>query len=222
LAAEFATNRAGTEGVGVAVGDADTLSLQHSTPPAAGEDFVTTYASHSPEPLSVQNHGLGSEPHKLPEKALSGAHAELGPAPMFPQPNTSLEIAAVCAHPVLQLEGVHCGPISVPVAHTPHPVDDCLVTKKTDVPAGAAPSHPVEERAITSAELSHTCQPSAQRSATLHPVPLGLLLSLPAWRPQAGSVVSKVATVGQSGAAPGLNPRTPGILQPPAHPAISG
>lgn len=222
MAAEFATKRAGTEGVGVAVGDPDTLSLQHSTPPAAGEDFVTTYASHSPEPLSVHCHGVGSEAHKLFEKALSGAQAELGLAPMFPQPNTSLEIAAVCAHPVLQLEGVHWGPMAVPVAHTAHPVDDCLVTKKTDVETGAAPSHPVEECAITSAELSHTCQPAAQRSATLHPEPFGLLLSLPAWRPQAGSIVSKVVMEGQSGAAPGLNPRTPGMLQPPAHPAISG
>jgi hypothetical protein len=81
----------------------------------------------------------------------------------------------------------------------------CRVAKNSPGP-GAAPSHPVEERAATSAGLVQTWDPTAQRSATLHPVPDGFELELPDTRPHTGASVKS----------------TPGSDQPPEQPAMPG
>jgi hypothetical protein len=54
--------------------------------------------------------------------------------------------------------------------------------------------------------VAHTWDPTAQRSATLHPVPDGFALELPDTRLHAGVSVD----------------RTPGIDQPPEQPAMFG
>jgi hypothetical protein len=79
---------------------------------------------------------------------------------------------------------------------------------KNNPGALAEPTHPVADRAATSSGLVHTCDPTAQRSATLHPVPAGFALELPDARPHAGT----------SDAAG----RTPGTVQPPEQPAMLG
>ncbi len=97
------------------------------------------------------------------------------------------------------------GSVFVPSAQSLQPSLLCRVAKKRPG-ALAAPAHPVDELAATSAGVAHTWDPTAQRSATLHPVPDGFALELPDTRLHAGVSVD----------------RTPGIDQPPEQPAMFG
>ena len=138
---------------------------------------------------------------------LSGEHAAAGVAPTEPQPKTSLATASLGPQSVAQLELLHGGFARlVPVAHTPQPVLDCRVRKNCPG-LGDALVQFVDECDVTSAADAHTCQPTAQRSATLQPAPGTLPLLLPAPRLHAGfSVVES----------------TPGMVNAPAHAAMSG
>ena len=109
----------------------------------------------------------------------------------------------------------------VPVAQTRQPLLLCRV-RKSRLPPGTAPLQPVGELAATSFALMQTCQPGAQRSATLQPAPVGFVESSPAPRLHAGSRVSATVRPGHAGAAPGAKIEMPGMVQPPLHPAMFG
>jgi hypothetical protein len=75
--------------------------------------------------------------------------------------------------------------------------------------AGAMPeSRQATPISVSSLAPRQTCQPSAQRSSTVQAVPVGLLPSFPAARPQPGAIDRSVSK--------------PGSDQPPAQPAIAG
>src|SRR5262249_3907886 len=110
-----------------------------------------------------------------------------------------------------------------PVAHWPQPLLVCRVAKNTGGSSKpAAPSQPVADDCATSPALVQTCQPTAHRSATSHPVPSGFALSSPALRLQAGCVVSATASPGHAGAVPGASVWMPGMVQAPLQPAMFG
>lgn len=72
-----------------------------------------------------------------------------------------------------------------PQSASPGPV--WRVAKNSSGPSGSTPAQPMPlVRPSTSAALAHTCQPSAQRSATVQPTPVGLPPSSPADRPHEG------------------------------------
>jgi len=125
----------------------------------------------SVNPSAPQLPPAGSDEQTSFPKALRGVQVEAGAAPAEPQPNTSLETASLPPQSVAQLELLHGGFMKLlPLAHTPQPVLDCRVTKNCPG-LGDALVHPVAEREVTSAAEAQTCQPTAQRSATLHPTP---------------------------------------------------
>ena len=97
-----------------------------------------------------------------------------------------------------------------------------VAKKRPGSPATVSPLHPVGDRAATSFSVTQTCQPGAQRSATLHPAPAAFTPSSPAARLQAGVTVSLVARLGQAGARTGFSGLMPGMLQAPLHPAMFG
>ncbi len=147
---------------------------------------MSTALCASRKPSLPQLHPAGSEPHTLLLKALSGEHPVEGAAPAEPQPKKSFETASLPPQLVAQLELLQGGLAKfVPVAHTPQPVLDCRVVKNCPA-VGDALVQPVDERDITSPADAHTCQPTAQRSATLQPTPVGRDPLLPPALPQAG------------------------------------
>src|SRR5690606_19447507 len=158
---------------------------QHRTPPASGEGLVTSRASRVPS--APHDQGAPSAWHRSLEKRSSGAQdGWVTAAPRLPQPNRSF---------------------SPPSPHSAAPGPLWRVAKKTGT-AGSAVAAAQEPplRAPTSAAPTHTCQPSAHRSATLQPSPDGLSPSSPAARAHAGSMLVN----------------RPGSLQPPAQAAMSG
>jgi hypothetical protein len=129
-----------------------------------------------------------------------------GVYPIDPQPKRSLEVKAVCWQSAAQEHPVHTvGSIPVPSAQTAQPLPLCRVAKNSPG-ASAAPEHPVGECTATSDGLAQTWNPTAQRSATLHPAPAGLLPLLPAPRLHLGVNVAM----------------TPGTEKPPEQPAMCG
>ena len=114
----------------------------------------------------------------------------------------------VWAHPAMHVAPLQTvGSVLVPSAHSLHPSLLCCVAKNRSGVV-AAPVQPVGDRAATSAGSAHTWEPTAHRSATLHPVPDGFALELPDTRPHVGR-----SDAGGS---------TPGTVQPPEQPAMLG
>ena len=66
-----------------------------------------------------------------------------------------------------------------PVPQNMFPGPDCRLVKKSPG-AAFSPPQPLGAWALKSSVLEQTCHPGAQRSATLHPAPLGLSELLPA------------------------------------------
>jgi len=114
------------------------------------------------------------------EEVLSSAPQLLVSVPRVPQPKRSFAVELFVAQLVTHELPLHVlGSVKVPRVQTAHPVEPCRVVKKSPGSL-VAPLHPVGDRDTTSASPLQTWKPGAQRSAALHPLPLGFALVLPA------------------------------------------
>lgn len=117
------------------------MSAQHRTPPPALPGFVTLCASLQ---LSLHCHG-GWRSTQLSFEKRSSTPQSLGSLPIDPQPKTSFAVPSVWRQSATQLQELHPGRLSLPIAHKPHPGPLWRVTKKSESPPGAASPQPSGE-----------------------------------------------------------------------------